>query len=247
MQNQILFSLLISSLLSNSVLAGKIAESQTKWIEVYKKQAAVPDPATQRTHADPEPDLSEGFVSLYNGESLDGWVAYGGQATFTAEAGFIKGEHKGPSTYLSTVKNDYTDFIATVEIKQEVDGNTGMVFRGNVRKGKKGDSVFGPQVEMEQASKQRFWSGGLYWQSCGGWKYPVWLEEHEATRNAMKPGEWNRLTVKAVGPSIKTWLNGVPAAHVVSDEYLKGFISLQVHAGKQGTILFRNIKIKELK
>jgi hypothetical protein len=42
-------------------------------------------------------------------------------------------------------------------------------------------------------------------------------------------------------------VNGVPAAHWKNDEYLKGFFALQIHSGKQGKVLFDNIRIKELK
>jgi len=45
---------------------------------------------------------------------------------------------------------------------------------------------------------------------------------------------------------VKTWVNGVPAAHWTNDEYLKGFFSLQIHSGKKGSVNFRNIKVKEL-
>ena len=58
-------------------------------------------------------------------------------------------------------------------------------------------------------------------------------------------------TLEAVGLSkdnvVKTWVNGVPAAHWKNDEYLKGFFALQIHSGKQGKVLFDNIRIKELK
>ena len=40
--------------------------------------------------------------------------------------------------------------------------------------------------------------------------------------------------------------NGLPAAHWTTEEYEKGFFSLQIHSGKQGTVHFRNIKVKEL-
>jgi hypothetical protein len=107
--------------------------------------------------------------------------------------------------------------------------------------------VYGPQCEVEAYSKQRFWSGGIYGQSAGGWIYPMWLEAHKKARKAMKTqGEWNRVTVEARGESIKTWLNGTPAAYWKTDLYQKGFFSLQIHAGSQGTIHFRNIKVKEL-
>jgi hypothetical protein len=99
---------------------------------------------------------------------------------------------------------------------------------------------------MEADSKKRFWSGGIYGQSCGGWYYPLWLNAHENARQAVDYKGWNRITVKAEGRAVKTWINGVPAAHWTNDEYLKGFFSLQIHSGKKGSVHFRNIKVKEL-
>ena len=80
--------------------------------------------------------------------------------------------------------------IAESQQKWIEDVNTGIMFRADSRPGEgkeKGrEIVFGPQTEMEAFSKERYWSGGIYGQSAGGWIYPMWLEEHEAARNAMK-------------------------------------------------------------
>ena len=73
----------------------------------------------------------------------------------------------------------------------------------------------------------------------------MWLKEHKEIRAARKIGEWNRLTIHAKGKVVKTWV-GVPAAHWENDEFL-GFFALQIHSGKQGKVLFDNIRIKELK
>ena len=152
-----------------------------------------------------------------------------------------------PSTYLSTKKNDYTDFVFTAEIKWAVDGNTGIMFRAKRKPSKKGESVVGPQAEMEGFAKpDRNWSGGIYGQGDGGWIYPLWLSAHEKARKALKKDEWNRITIQAKGDTTKTWINGVPAAHWVSEKYTKGFFSLQVHSGAHSEVHFRNIKVKEL-
>ena len=229
----------------------RVAESQKKWIPVYKKQKNIPDPADMLINTDPEPDLNKGFASLYNGKDLDNWIPRGGHCKFEAAGEAIVGTcvPGSPSTYLSTKKDDYSDFIFTAELKWEVDGNTGVMFRAASKKGdgkKSNETVFGPQAEMEAFSKKRYWSGGIYGQSAGGWIYPMWLDAHEKTRNAMKKDGWNRITISAKGDTIKTWLNGYPAAHWKTAEYQTGFFSLQIHSGKQGKVHFRNLKVKEL-
>jgi hypothetical protein len=100
---------------------------------------------------------------------------------------------------------------------------------------------------MEGITGDRFWSGGVYGQSCGGYFYPLWLKEHQDARAALKPKDWNRVTIEAKGNVVKTWVNGVPASHWVDDgTYSKGFFGLQVHKAKSGKVLFRNIRVKEL-
>lgn len=227
----------------------QIAESQTKWIANYEKQENVPAPESMLINTAPEPSLKKDFVDLYNGKNLDGWTSYGGHCTFEAKGDVIIGTTipGSPNTYLSTLKDDYTDFIFTAELKWEIDGNTGFMFRGQVKEDAKGkQTVFGPQAEMEADSKKRFWSGGIYGQSCGGWYYPLWLNAHEEARNAVNRDGWNRITVKSKGKLSRTWINGVPAAAWRNGEYLKGFFSLQIHSGKEGSVHFRNIKVKEL-
>ena len=45
---------------------------------------------------------------------------------------------------------------------------------------------------------------------------------------------------------MQTWVNGVPTADFEWEGVKPGFIGLQVHFGKTGAILWRNLKIKEL-
>lgn len=230
--------------------AHQVSESQQHLVEKYAKQANTPAPAEMLLNTDPEPNLEQaGFVDLYNGTNLDGWTPLGGHCTFepTAEAIIGKTVKGSPSTYLSTIKDDYTDFIFTAEIKWTVNGNTGCMFRAQQRPNKKsGVTVFGPQCEMEGSSGNRGWSGGIYGQSAGGWAYPLWLEDHAEVRKAIQKVGWNRVTIQAIGTNVKTWINGIPAANWETDQYTKGFFSLQVHSGEVGEINFRNIKVKEL-
>lgn len=204
----------------------------------------------QILNTDEEPKLKgRKFVSLFNGENLDGWVTMQGTMIFEAKEGEIVGTcSEGPSTFLCTEK-DYTDFIFTCETKWEVDGNTGVQIRSRIRKDPKRNTVIGPQAEMEDLSKKgRGWSGGIYGQNCGGWLYPLKAPEHAVHKTVIDRSGWNRLTIEVKGNVFKTWVNGVPAAHWIDEEneYPQGFIGLQVHGGKQGIIHWRNLKIQEL-
>lgn len=224
-------------------------EGQKEWLEKYASREGTPKPGEMSLNTSPEPSLEGGFISLYNGKDLTGWTPRGGECTFEAKGEVIEGVcvPGSASTYLSTDKDDYTDFIFTCELKWLVDGNTGIQFRSKIKEGKKGVTVSGPQVEIEEKTRDRGWSGGIYAQSLtGAYFYPLCLDAHAEVRKAIKYGDWNRVTIEAKGNKVKTWINGIPASHWQTEEHLKGFFSLQIHSGKQGTIHFRNLRIKEL-
>lgn len=211
-----------------------------------KKKASKP----QLINTDEEPKLKgRKFVSLFDGETLDGWNVKQGTMKFDVVDGEIVGTcGPGMSTFLCTDK-EYTDFIFTCETRWEVDGNTGVQVRSKTKITPKGEVVFGPQAEMEDLGKNgRGWSGGIYGQQCGGWMYPLKAPEHKALKTAIDRDGWNRLTIKVEGNVFKTWVNGLPAAHWIDEanEYPEGFIALQVHGGKQGIIHWRNLSIREL-
>ena len=243
-----IFLFALPFILISASQANTISESQQQYIKKYDKQKNIPAPEDMLLNTDAEPDLTDGFIKLYNGTNLNGWTPKGGHCTFEAKGDEIIGTTvKGSaSTYLSTEKADYADFIFTAELKWEVDGNSGVMFRGQTKPGEKGEIVFGPQAEMEGLKSGRGWSGGIYGQSAGGWYYPLWLESHKDAREALVKDGWNRITIKAKGDTFKTWINGIPAGHLKNDQYKQGFFSLQVHSGAEGTIHFRNIKVKEL-
>ena len=182
----------------------------------------------------------EGFVQLFDGKSLDGWTKHGGEASYKIERDCIVGEvGPGSNTFLCTDK-EYGDFVFKVELKLDVPGNSGIQFRSHVAE--ENDRVFGYQCEIDPSD--RAWSGGIYDEGRRGWLFP--LKDHEEARKAFKLGDWNEYVIQAVGPSLKTWINGVPCADLIDTADISGLIALQVHAGKQGRIRWRNIRIKDL-
>ena len=251
------FGLLIGMAVSCVVaVAGELDPQQSEWIAKYEKQANVPKPEEMLLNADSEPDLSNGFTALFNGQDLSGWTPRGGTCQFEAKDGQIIGTcvAGSNSTYLCTDKSDFRNFVFTCDMKWLADGNTGVMFRAQRKNadktgpdGRPTETVFGPQAEMEGFSQDRHWSGGIYGQSCGGYFYPLWLKEHRKARSALKPDAWNRLTISANGDVVKTWINGIPIAHWVDDgTYPQGFFGLQIHKGVSGTVLWKNIRVKEL-
>jgi hypothetical protein len=202
----------------------------------------------------------EGWVSLFDGRDLDGWVQRGGKAKYRVEDGQIVGTSV-PNTgnsFLCTAR-DYGDFVLELEFKVQDGLNSGVQVRshcfGEPRRFEQDGKtktiaagrVHGYQVEIDPSA--RAWTGGIYDEGRRGWLND--LKDNEPARKAFKHDEWNRLRIECRGDSIKTWLNGVPAADLKDAMAPSGFIALQVHGvGKREDTLevrFRNIRIKELK
>ncbi|MBN2021871.1 MAG: DUF1080 domain-containing protein [Pirellulales bacterium] len=211
------------------------------WAEAIEPVVSkVLEPKDVKKPAEPADDEA-GFVPLFDGETLAGWRKAGrdGGATYAAEDGAIVGRvGPGRNTFLRT-KKEYGDFILKLDVKLDVPGNSGIQIRSH--ENDKG-LVYGYQCEIDPS--ERAWSGGIYDEGRRAWLYP--LDGDAKARAAFKLDGWNRFTIRAVGPSIQTWINGVPCADLVDVEDLSGFIALQVHAGKQGQIRWRNIRIKDL-
>jgi 3-keto-disaccharide hydrolase len=202
----------------------------------------------------------KGGVNLYNGKDLSGWVQRGGKAKYRAEGDQIVGTTvpNTANSFLCTAK-DYGDFILELEFKVDPTLNSGVQIRSHAFDkartvelgGKKikiaAGRVHGYQVEIDPSA--RAWTGGIYDEGRRGWLND--LKGNEAARKAFKAKEWNKFRIECRGNSIKTWLNGVPAADLKDSVTPSGFIALQVHGiGKRTDKLevrFRNIRIKELK
>jgi hypothetical protein len=191
----------------------------------------------------------DGWVPLFNGKNLDGWEQRNGTATYRVEGDLIVGKtaEGSPNSFLCTVK-EYGNFELKFEVKVDDALNSGVQIRSKTKGGTKDGRVHDPQVEIATNGT----AGFVYGEALG----TNWLStdmDNPKAKAAFKKGEWNRYHVKAVGKSIKTWVNDVPVTDLVDDKsgMMNGFIGLQVHGIKKGTgpyeVRWRNIYIKELK
>lgn len=200
-----------------------------------------------------------GWTPLFDGKSLDGWVQRGGKAKYRIEDGVLIGScvPNTPNSFLCTAR-DYTNFILEVEFKVDQGLNSGVQIRSQVFEkpaelewnGRTikvpAGRVHGLQAEIDTSA--RAWSAGLFEEGARGWMND--LKNNEAARKAFKQGGWNQFHIEARGDSVRTWINGVPAADLKDSRVAAGFIGLQVHGvGKREQALevrFRNLRIKEL-
>ncbi|AKJ63503.1 3-keto-disaccharide hydrolase [Kiritimatiella glycovorans] len=183
-----------------------------------------------------------GWDALFNGEDLTGWERVNGTASYRVEDGAIVGvcdPEASANTFLRT-RDAYRDFIFTCEVRMEVPGNSGIQFRSQQRDGD--GRVYGYQYELDPSPRR--WSAGIYGEAWRGWM--VNLKERPEAQAAFRPDHWNRVVIHARGDHLRTWMNGVPCAELFDDGLREGFFALQVHVGKRGTILWRDLRVKVL-
>ena len=193
-----------------------------------------------------QPSKNNNWQNLFNGKDLKGWKQLGGQAKYEVRNNMVVGitVPKTPNSFLVTEK-EYGDFILELEVKMDSAANSGIQIRSLSKADYQNGRVHGYQVEVDPSD--RGWSGGLYDEGRRGWLYP--MEMNPKAKSQFKLGQWNKYRVEAIGNSIRTYINGIPAAYVLDDMTPKGFIALQVHAindPKQAgrEIYWRNVRIQ---
>ena len=181
------------------------------------------------------------WENLIKDNTLNNWSVKGGKSTYKIVDGAIIGNtvKNEANTFLTTNKM-YDDFILELDFKVDPEMNSGIQIRSNSFPEYNNGRVHGYQIEIDPS--ERAWSGGIFDEGRRGWLAD--LEDNTVGKKAFKQNEWNSYRIEAIGDTIKTWVNGVPAAHLIDNMTASGFIGLQVHQGKEGRkISWKNIRI----
>ncbi|HEU4590115.1 MAG TPA: DUF1080 domain-containing protein [Steroidobacteraceae bacterium] len=166
--------------------------------------------------------------SLFDGKTLAGWKTLGGGADYQIVDGAIVGSSRPgvPNSFLVTEK-EYGDFILDFDVRQDVGPtNSGVQFRSLSTPEFENGRVHGYQADIDPS--ERRWSGGIYEEAQRGWFYTG--EMNPAARTLYEFGKWNHYRIEAIGPRLRVWINGQPAADVIDDATKSGFFGLQVHS-----------------
>lgn len=188
------------------------------------------------------------WINLFDGKTLSGWKKGAGNADYKVENGVIVGTTlmSSPNSFLVTEK-EFDNFVLELDAKiDDTTSNSGIQLRShldaNANNGQ--GKVFGYQYELDPSSRK--WTAGIYDEGRRDWLYPLSLNRD--AQNAFKLHEYNKIKVECYGNTIRTWINGQPAAMLVDTFDKKGFIGLQVHAiskpedaGKK--VYFKNIRL----
>ena len=173
----------------------------------------------------------ENSINFFNGKDLTGWI--GDTKVWKVDQGELVGATPGlkHNTFLRS-EMQASDFRIEFLVKLSPDaGNSGIQFRS--------EPLADGEMRGPQADIGKGWWGKLYEESGRGL---LWKESGEAH---VKPLEWNHYKVEAIGPVVKTWINGKLCVDL-KDEKLsrQGEIAFQVHSGPAMEVRFKEIKLE---
>ncbi|MCX6877062.1 MAG: DUF1080 domain-containing protein [Verrucomicrobia bacterium] len=200
-----------------------------------------PNPA-----AAPAAKVTGEWTSLFNGKDLSGWMnAAGGDSKWVVENGAMTWQQGSGDVW---TKARFGNFVLEVEFNTT--GNSGVFFRTDEPKN---CVQTGIEIQVDNpGGPDRHSVGAIY-------------DLVVPTKNAGKPGEWNKFVITAQGPKITVALNGETVCSMDLDQWTEanknpdgsgnkfmrplkdwkreGHIGLQDHGAK---VAYRNVRIKPL-
>ncbi|GAB5559015.1 MAG: hypothetical protein SynsKO_06620 [Synoicihabitans sp.] len=147
----------------------------------------------------------------------------------------------------------FDDFVFTCELKLTGDDrrNTGIYYRAN-------PFLFEGYKTFEAPSGYEFDAGkprperNNFWGSLGDWyarkKLRIFADQ-DVVNQAYRPGDWNRMTLRARGDRLEYWINGVKVMDYRDPDpngSREGLIGLQIHDGSVMQVEYRNTLLRPL-
>ncbi len=230
-------------------------ELQSHGTRLYFRNILIKEPGKAavivQKSSETAPPLEEGFVELFNGQDLSGWI--GDKEGYVAEDGkiVVHPERGGGSGNLYTEK-EYSDFILRFEFKLTPDANNGLGIRAPLE----GDAAYvGMELQILDNTADMY-KNLKEWQYHGS-IYGVVPAKRGYLHSV---GSWNAEEVIVKGRHVTVNLNDVIIVDANLDEATangtidgrdhpglkreKGHIGFLGHGSR---VEFRNIRIKELK
>lgn len=182
----------------------------------------------------------EGWISLFDGKTLDGWRASENKETFSVRDGMIVVE--GPRSHLFYVGEvggaDFTNFEWKADVKTEPGSNSGMYFHTTYQE--EGWPGKGYEVQVNNTHRDPKKTGGLY----------AIVDVFEAPAT---DGEWFTQEVRVEGRRIVVKVNGETTVDYTEPDGLdrperqlsSGTVALQGH-DPDSVVYYKNIFIRLL-
>lgn len=202
----------------------------------------------------------DGFVTLFNGNSLQGWT--GEAALWSVKDGTITGQTDGTlelNSFLAWKGSTVRNFDLQLQVKISAGGNSGIQYRSTSRPEIGLHVVSGYQCDI--VADTPAYNGMLYEErgrgilSQTGQTTVIGTDgKPHVTQESPAPtfaaGEWHSYRILARGNHYQHWVDGQLTTDVIdldeSGRSLEGVLAFQVHVGAPMTVQFKDIKIKHL-
>ena len=188
-------------------------------------------------HAEPK--------SLFDGKTLAGWE--GNPTLWRVEDGCITGGSKtadiSQNEFLATTQ-DYGNFVLRMKFK--LTGVSGFINSGIQIRSQRvpnASEMAGYQCDLGDPA----WWGSIYDESRRN--RVMAASDMKKLEPALHRNEWNEYEIRAEGPRIQTFLNGVQGVDYLEEDagiVQSGKIGIQVHAGGKPWMQVKDITIEEL-
>ncbi len=215
---------------------------------------------------------STGFVSLFDGKTLDGWD--GDTRLWSVKDGVIHGQTtkenaaKG-NTFLIWQNGKVKDFELRIKFRCNASNNSGIQYRSEHLKNQSNNWVLkGYQHEIRNEEKFPNVPGFIYdekgkrgricivgekaeWNKDGKKVLANDLIDQAGFKDLMKVDDWNDVTIIAKGNHIQHYLNGKLVLDFTDNHpdwaLSEGVLGLQLHAGSPMWAEFKDIQFREIK
>ncbi len=170
----------------------------------------------------------DGWISMFDGKTLDGWKANERPESWKVVDGAITGD--GPASHLFWMKQECEDCEFFAEVKLNHSGNSGMYFR----------TAFGPgfpkgyEAQVENTSPDPQKTGSLY-------------NISKVTEQLIPDDTWWTQHIIARGNHIIIKVNDKTVTDYVdqTNKYTKGYLALQQH-NPGSIVMYRNLMMRPL-
>ncbi len=214
---------------------------------------------------EPAPGLEPGFVSLFDGKTIDGWQ--GDRTIWSVRDGAITGrttaERKLKENNFLVWKDQVEDFELRLKFRLE-NGNSGIYYRARKRPAgqTKGDPLVGTQADFDASGR---WTGVvmeyLLREVLAERGEKVVIDEQGKRQvtgslgnagellKTVRAGEWNEYTVVARGGHVVLKINGATMCELDDRDpkrLVHGWLAVQVHVGAPMVVQFKDIYLRRL-
>ena len=236
--------LLLISVLTLSEMTGATHLLRSRDIAQSKPDRdPVPDPVALTE----QPQTESGWVQLFNGKDLTGWkLLPGNSGDWKVRDGILQGSTS--QSHLFSQRDDYANFHLRAEVKVNLGGDSGIMFRTpfKLMQGIPGNYGIPDCYEVELNENPSFsWRTGRISRSLGD--APPVVLGLVSDDSLAQPDEWFTIEIIATDNHFVAKINGLEVANCndLLSKHTTGHLALQVwHANT--LVQFRKIEIKEL-